>query len=644
MLRASRSSRVPVAGARLVAVLATTAAAAGVALPLVTGGGWLPDLFRTPEPVVAPSFAVAGALLVGLPAARRLGWLLLAIGTSAGLYVLATSLTGLTGEDGVAGWLRGWSWAPALLLVAGVLPQVLPHGRPLPGGWRWPVRAGLALTAGTTLVLALPLGVRDPFAVPGFPVALGLLVLCGAVSLVVRVRAADGVARRQLAAVAQGVVIAVAATFLAPWWGVALAVLAVPAGLAVAAFRYRLYDIDLLVDRTLVGGVLLGFTALVYAAVVGWAGALLGERRGVAPFLAAFAVALAFHPARLRVQRVVDRLLHGERGDPYLLLTRLDAALREAASPREAVRAGAEAVAAGLRLRGAAVEVPLPGGGTVREGAAEPVARRIPLVLHGETVGELLVAPRAGAVDLPPADDRVLVALAGPLAAAAYALRLSGDLAESRERLVTAREEERRRLRRDLHDGLGPQLSAVVMTLDTAGSALRRDDVPRAAGLLAAAGGQAADAVDDVRRLVHGLRPPALDDLGLLGALRAGAGAAGADGPAVTVRGEGDLTALPAALEVAVFRIAQEALTNALRHARATQVLVLVQAAADRVEVTVTDDGTGLPDGRVAGVGTSSMRERAAELGGTLVLGAAAPSGTRVHAVLPRVHGGEGPA
>jgi signal transduction histidine kinase len=146
------------------------------------------------------------------------------------------------------------------------------------------------------------------------------------------------------------------------------------------------------------------------------------------------------------------------------------------------------------------------------------------------------------------------------------------------------------------------------------------------------------DAVADVRRLVHGLRPPALDDLGLLGALRAGAANVPDSGPRVAVTGTGDLGALPAALEVALFRIAQEALTNAVRHAAARQVDIRVAVTDTTVEVDVVDDGTGVAPGRTAGVGLTSMRERAAELGGTCTIGPASPAdgGTRVHAVLPR--------
>ncbi|MPQ99335.1 sensor histidine kinase [Modestobacter sp. I12A-02628] len=627
------SSRAAVPVARLLAAVACLATAVALVLPLLTGGDWLRQLFDTPEPVLAPSFGLVGALLVGVPAARRLGWLLLAVGLSAAAYVLATSWSTATGGATAADWLRSWAWVPAFLLVTTVLPQVLPFGVPLPGRWRLPWAAALALTLVTTAGLALPGGPRTPFAVPGFAPVLAVGVLTALVSLGVRVRRGGPDERRQLGWAGYGVAIAVATTFLAPWWGVALGVLAVPAGLAVAALRYRLYAIDALVARTLAGAVLFGLTALVYAAVAGWAGALLGARSGAAPFVAAFAVALAFQPARTQVERGVERLLYGGRRDPYALLTRLDEALRSAGTPREALREGAAVVAGGLGLAGVAVEAGPPGAVRTREQAGEvdDDAERIPLVLHGEPVGTLLVAGRRRH----PADVRLVHDLAGRLAAAAYAERAAAELRDSRERLLEAREEERRRLRRDLHDGLGPQLSAVVMTLDTAASALRRGDGERAGVLVTAASTHAADAVVDVRRLVHGLRPPALDDLGLVGALRAGVPVGAEGGPRVVVEGVGDLDDLPAAVEVAAFRIAQEAVHNAVRHARAGQVLVRVAGRDDDVEVDVVDDGVGLPEQRTAGVGLASMRERAAELGGHCEVTDGSP-GTRVRAVLPR--------
>jgi two-component system, NarL family, sensor kinase len=235
------------------------------------------------------------------------------------------------------------------------------------------------------------------------------------------------------------------------------------------------------------------------------------------------------------------------------------------------------------------------------------------------------------------ADLQVLGSLAGRLAAAAYALRLSGDLEESHARLIGAREDERRRLRRDLHDGLGPQLAGVVMGVESIGAAVRRGDAARASDLARDVSQRARTAVDDVRRLVSGLRPPVLDDLGLVGALRTTVpGDAGsADGPQVTVTAGAGLPPLPAAVEVAAYRIASEAITNAIRHSGAQAVDVVLDVAPGALEVRVTDDGRGIPATATPGVGLGSMRDRATELGGWCRIDAEEPRGTTVLAHLP---------
>ncbi|WP_210480858.1 ATP-binding protein [Naasia sp. SYSU D00948] len=653
--RPERTSRAAVVAARLVAVLAAVAAAAAVALPLATGGGWAADLFRTPEPVVAPSFAAAAAVLVGMPAARRLAWLLLVVAASAGAYVLASSIAA-AGPSSLADWARSWTWIPGLLVTTAVLPHVVPYGRPLPGVWRAVAAAAAAFTVLSTAVTAVAAaaGIRfQPFSTPLFTVPLLVLVLAGVVSVVVRVRRGGPGERRQLAWVGYGLVIAVVATFTAPPWAVAIAVLAVPLGLAVAATRYRLYDIDLVVDRTLVGLALLAGSALVYAAVTGWAGALFGASSPVAGFVAAFSVALVFHPLHLAVRRAVARLFRGRRPDPAELRQRVSRAVADAGSPSEALSAGAAEVARALALPAVAVEVPLPDGGTATVSAgrtpdAADGAIELPLRLHGEAVARLRVLPPRGRDVLPPPDRRALEEMAEALTAPAYAVRLASALDASRTELLTAREDERRRLRRDLHDGLGPQLAAAVMTLDTAASALGRGDIERADRLVTAGRNDVGEAVRDVRQLVEGLRPPSLDDLGLVETLRAGAAALGGRErdpderrPQITVEA-GALPPLPAATEVAALRIAQEAILNAVRHAEASRIRVVLHAAPDGLELDVLDDGRGIPSdaGREVrsgggGVGLGSMRERAAELGGSLSVTALDPAGTRVHALLP---------
>lgn len=664
-----QQGRVAVVVARLLAVIAVALAAVAVALPLVSGLDYLDELAGTPEIAVAVSFSVTGALLAGTERGYRIGRLLLAIGVASAVYAASVSWTAFAlGGDATAAlppgsglalvtaWVTGWAWLPSWLLVSTVLPQVVPDGRPLPGRW-WRVPLWATAVAGTVGILSFmvapgPIGfferIDNPFAVPALaavlepvvsvlqPVVL-VLVAVSLASVVVRVVRADGVERRQVGWFGYAVAVVVVVILVAPSPWANAVVLLVPVGIAVATLRYRLYDLDLLVNRTVVIALLLAGAAIAYVALVAWVGALVGTSDGIVPFVAAFAVALAFHPARIRLQRFVDRLFHGLRGDPYALLRDLDRTLREADSPREALSRAAAQVRTGLRLPGVGLVVPLPSGGEVRERSGElpeaPVV--IPLELHGLQVGELRAALRdARSTAMDAADTRVLQALAGPLASAAYALRLSGDLEESHRRLLAAREDERRRLRRDLHDGLGPQLAGLVMGLDVVRSALSRGDVERAEDLARRTGAEARTAVDDVRRLVQGLWPPALDDLGLVGALRATGLAAAEGGPRVTIEAEGPLDDLPAVVEVAAYRIATEAMTNAVRHAGAGAIDVLLRATPDALEVRIEDDGTGISPDAAPGVGLASMRERAAELGGWCDVEPSA-RGTLVRAHLP---------
>ena len=675
-----------VESARLLSALSVLLACVAVALPLASGLGYLDELTATPEVAVALSFSVTGALLVGTPRARRIGWLLLAIGACSAVYTSSVSWTAfeLGGDEDAAlpagadlavltAWVGTWAWFPAWLLISVVLPQLVPEGRPLPGrAWRLALAAAAVFGALVVLALMVTSGELGFFTTIENPVAVGwlhdalaplgflvgpvavLLVLVSLASVVVRAVRADGLERRQIGWFGYAVALAVVVILVVPASWANVVVLLVPAGIAVAALRHRLYDLDLLVNRTLVVALLLAGSGIAYVAVVAWVGALVGTSEGIVPFVAAFAVALAFHPARIRLQRFVDRLFHGLRGDPFTLLRDLDRTLREADSPRAALASAATLVRAGLRLPGVGLVVAMPGGGHAREqsGALPASPARIPLELHGQEVGELLVAPRdSRATDLADADARVLQTLAGPLASAAYALRLSGDLEESRRRLVAAREDERRRLRRDLHDGLGPQLAGVVMGLDVVRSALTRGDATRAGDLALTASEQARAAVADVRRLVRGLRPPALDDLGLVGALRAllpsgtpteGNAVAGPATPAVDITTDGPLGTLPAAVEVAAYRIAAEAVTNAVRHAGATSVGVRLTSTPDVLTVTVRDDGAGIGADAVPGVGLGSMRERAAELGGRCTV-RSDDHGTEVVAVLPLAVDDEAP-
>ncbi len=272
----------------------------------------------------------------------------------------------------------------------------------------------------------------------------------------------------------------------------------------------------------------------------------------------------------------------------------------------------------------------------------------LPLTYQGETIGRLHLSPRPGTGGFSPGDRRLLTDLARHAGVAARAvslhertvrlhqdaLDLAADLQRSRERLVTTREEERRRLRRDLHDGLGPQLASLTLTVETARRLLPRDPAT-ADTLLLDVARHAQAAIADIRRLIYDLRPPALDDLGLLPALEELAARYGQSGLRIEISAAEHLRPLPAAVEVAAYRIAQEALSNTVRHAEACTCKVRLTIEEGYLSVEVADDGRGLPEKTRAGVGLASMRERAEELGGTCIVESPPQGGTRVLARLP---------
>jgi signal transduction histidine kinase len=224
---------------------------------------------------------------------------------------------------------------------------------------------------------------------------------------------------------------------------------------------------------------------------------------------------------------------------------------------------------------------------------------------------------------------------------AVHAVRLSADLQHSRERLVTAREEERRRLRRDLHDGLGPTLASIAQRIEVA-ALLVSTDPARSTALLHDLEGQVRATIGDIRRLVYDLRPPTLDQHGLAGAIRAEVGRWREGALQVGLEAAEPLPPLPAAVEVAAYRIVQEALTNVVRHAHAQHCTIGLRPAAEAtrawLEVEIADDGRGLPARYQAGVGLTAMRERVEELGGSWRIEPNAVRGTRVSARLPLPH------
>lgn len=419
--------------------------------------------------------------------------------------------------------------------------------------------------------------------------------------------------------------------------------LLIPVSMGVAILKYRLWDIDVVVNRTLVYGALTAVVAGLYVLVVGALGTLLQARGNLLlSLLATGLVAVLFTPLRDRLQRSVDHLMYGERDDPYGVISRLGQRLEGTLAPEAVLPAVAETVAHALKLPYVAIALKREHGYDIVAEHGSPTGAMVslPLVYGADTVGCMSLAPRSPGDTFSSADRRLLDDLARQAGVAAHAVRLTADLHSSnenlraaRERLVTAREEERRRLRRDLHDGLGPQLAGFTLRIDAARNLLRQN--PDAAdGLLEDLGQRTQAAVTDIRRLVYGLRPPALDDLGLVGALRQQAAQYAPTGLSITVEAPESLPPLPAAVEAAAYRITQEALTNVVRHSGASACVVRI-ALEDALHLEIADNGRGFDEGRRAGVGLASMRERSEELGGTFAIESERGTGTTVRALLP---------
>lgn len=411
----------------------------------------------------------------------------------------------------------------------------------------------------------------------------------------------------------------------------------IPISMAFLVLRYRLWVLEFAISRSLLYGVLSAAIAGVYVLIVGGAGALLPESwHWTLNALAVGVVAIVVQPLRQSVQTAVNRLLYGERDHPAAALARLGQRLEAAATAEDVLPAIAETIARSLRLPYAAVAVLGEGGREIvaSHGSAVEAPIAFGLMDQGEVIGELLVAPRSPDEAFGETDRRLLAQLARQAGPAVHAVLLVEALRQARQRLVNAQEEERRRLRRELHDGLGPQLAALSLKADAARNSLDRSP-EESRRLLQEVKSGVQTAIADIRRTVYSLRPPSLDQLGLIGAVRAQAEQLNANGRLqVAVIGPDFFPPLPAAVEVAAYRIVGEALTNAARHSRATTVYVGL-CLADGLHLAVEDDGVGLPADYRAGVGLASMRERAEELGGSFQIRSEAKRGTRIEVSLP---------
>jgi signal transduction histidine kinase len=633
--------------------LGLTAAAFAIRVPANLANGAFIDagqlvsdaIWLLVVPLAAPAYAAVGTALATQRPGNAVGWLCLALALGVGAEDLAWQISTRAGDV----------VAPLAPLALALLLLRFPDGAlPAPGYW---VAEAAAWAGAGLVIVGFALGeAGGPAlrpAVPAGAALIGLSLVGGVVALVRRWRRSRGDERLQLAwpafVVALAVGLLLAGLVLTPLLGgehlivvalsvlpVAIVCLGLPAALAVAVLRYRLYAIELLVHRTLVYSALSGAATAIYLLVVGALGALF-PAQGMAfnAVAATAAAAAALQPLRAAAVRLVDQLAYGDRAAPYAALAALTRQMGVALPPDAVLPTLVGTVAEALRLPYVAIMLEQHGQRLALAAVGEPQADQLELLLvhRGEPIGRLILGPRHAALQATAAERRLLDDLTSQVGVAAHGVLLQAELQQARERLVRAREEERRRLRRDLHDGLGPTVAGLTLTAEAALDELARD--PQAAAeLIRELKGDLQTMVADIRHLVHALRPPALDDLGLTGALRLQVGRV-APGLEVAFTHPEVLPPLPAAVEAAAYHIVGEALTNVVRHAGAARAWVRLAVAVGRVEVEVADDGRGLEGERVAGVGLRAMRERAVELGGELRVEPREGSGTLVRAVLP---------
>jgi signal transduction histidine kinase len=410
--------------------------------------------------------------------------------------------------------------------------------------------------------------------------------------------------------------------------------------LLVALFLYEPLDTQLLVNRALVYIALTAFVISGYGAIVGYLSTIFHSDDVLFSLLATGLIAMLFQPLRDRLQLGVNRFMYGDRDDPYRALSRLGQRLETAGESSVILATTVEAVAQTLKLPYVAIALKRSGGNdsghqlVVAHGTESAPVTRFPLNYAGELVGELIVAARAGEI-LSRADQRLLADLARPVGVAAHAFRLAADLERALLRIVTAREETRRRLGSDLHDGVGHQLAGLARKAELSTNLLERD--PTAARVMLGEVTQQLNiAITQVRGLAHQLHPPELELLGLVGALRERAQVQ--SNFAIRVDAPDSLPPLPTAIETAAYYIILEALTNVEKHAGAKSChirLALVDSDPPVLEMDIADDGRGLSLQTAGGLGLLSMQARAAEVGGLCRVESTSQGGARVSVRLP---------
>ena len=602
--------------------------------------------------------APAGAFsIVGLSVALRqpwnaCGWLMLVIGT-----IWSLGVSPQPASDSAVAWATSWGWVPPFGLMATHLPLRLPDGRLLSPRWRWVSRAATTAMVLTCVGITFdPANAGNP--IPGVDltvvgvvglIALGLCAIASIASLVVRSRRAGSDEKHQIRWMAIGAVV-----FIVTWivtivttqgsepgpvmTVVALsAYAAIPVSMGIAILKYRLYDIDVVIKKTVILAVLAAFFVVVYALVVGGVGALVeGSSNTALSFAAAAIVATLFQPVLARARRFADRLVYGDRATPYEVLAAFGDQLADTYSADDVLPRTARVLAEGVGAERARVW--LAEGQGFRPVAVyppdaepEPTDDHLAEVRHqGDLLGALSVAMPAND-PMDPAKEKLIADLAAQAGLVLRNVRLVEDLRSSRRRLVAAQDEERRKLERNIHDGAQQQLVALAVKARLTRTLTERDPA-KAAEMLEQIEAETQSALEDLRDLARGIYPPLLADKGLEAALSAQARKSPVP---VTVTGDG-IGRYPQEVEAAVYFSVLEALQNIAKYADATRAEVRLGRDADALTFRVHDDGRGFdPDAIGYGTGLQGMVDRLAALDGSVSVTSRPSDGTTVDGRIP---------
>jgi signal transduction histidine kinase len=651
--------------------------------------------------LITSSFGIVAILVLARQPRNPIGWILMAIGlmfveplAPYGEFAISRGLPGGIVSIAIAGPL----WAPPIGLMGTVLLLRFPNGELLSPRWRkveWLAIIGILVTVFSILFdprrldeegfpnFANPLGIDALEPVLSVSQAAILLIpatiVASAASLVIRFRRSTGIERAQMkwlttaaaiVAVIYGAAILVSLVLDAPWGGTAptprwVAVIQdasvtsfvlIPISIGFAILKYRLYDIDVVINKALVYGAMAAFITAVYVAIVVGIGRSIGSERnlGLAIFATAL-VAVAFQPVRERVQRFANRLVYGKRATPYEVLSEFSGGVAQAVATEELLPRMAKVVAEGVGVARADVwlhvgselirEATWPEGngqqqaavpfGPADDVASVPDANASVLVRHqGELLGVIAVKSSSGEA-ITPAKTKLLEDLASQAGLVLRNARLIEELRTSRQRLVTAQDEERRRLERDLHDGAQQRLVAISLALRMARGMVRPDSNPQLALRLDQASEQLALALSELREFARGIHPVILTERGLLPGLESLA-----ERSTVPATVESSLDRrLPAPVEATAYFVVSEALANVGKYSNATAVTIRAEAPNRELTVEVADDGVGGAD-MARGSGLRGLADRVAALGGTLEIESPPGHGTTLSCSIPLPHHG----